>query len=122
WGWSAIFLTLGGGGALLWLVCWRALPETHPEPDPDSGRPAYVWNGFRAVLLHPESTRYALTVCFSYSGMFAYISGSPFVFIEVFHVARQHFGLFFAMTAAALMAGATVNRALLRRLSPLTLL
>jgi DHA1 family bicyclomycin/chloramphenicol resistance-like MFS transporter len=54
--------------------------------------------------------------------MFAYISGSPFVFIEVFHVSRQNFGLFFSITAACLMLGVTTNRLLLSRCAPDVLL
>ena len=50
------------------------------------------------------------------------VSASPFVLIEVFHVPKQSFGLYFALTAACLMAGATTNRALLSRSTPAALL
>ena len=121
-GWPAIVLVLGGLGAVLGVVCWRMLPETHLERQAEADRATHLWQGFRAVLTHPESLRHTLTVCFSYAGMFAYISGSPFILIEVYGIPRQHFGLFFAMTAAALMAGATTNRIFLPRSSPERLL
>jgi DHA1 family bicyclomycin/chloramphenicol resistance-like MFS transporter len=54
--------------------------------------------------------------------MFAYISGSPVVFMEVFGVERSRFGYCFALTAAALLAGATANRMLINRFSSRTLL
>lgn len=120
-GWPAIFLVLGGSGALLWLACWRWLPETgHPAPQ-EAARPA-VAAGFRGVLSHRASLRHTLTICFSHAGMFAYISGSPFVFIEVFGIARENFGYYFALTAVCLMLGATTNRMSLGRFSPSTLL
>ncbi|MCC2669046.1 MAG: major facilitator transporter [Armatimonadetes bacterium] len=121
-GWPSIFVVLGSLGALLLAVSWRVLPETLVERHAHAGGAGYLREGFRAVLTHPDSLRATLTVCFSYAGMFAYISGSPFILIELFHVPKQHFGLFFALTAAALMAGATTNRILLPRRSPTVLL
>ncbi len=50
--------------------------------------------------------------------MFAYISASPFVFMEVFGVPQSQFGYYFALTATALLAGATMNRSLVRRHIP----
>jgi len=121
-GWPAIFATLASSGALLWLLCWRYLPETLTRGETPPRQVAYLIHGFRTVLAHRPSLRHTLTTCFSHAGMFAYISGSPFVLIEVFHVPKQSFGLYFAMTAACLMAGATTNRALLSRSSPEALL
>lgn len=112
-GWPAIFVVLGGTGLLLGAVCCRYLPETLPEGQPTGGGLGQVRDGFRTILSHPASLRYTFISAFAYAGMFAYISGSPFVFIDGFGVARQHFGFLFGLTAASLMAGATVNRRLL---------
>ncbi len=121
-GWRTIFLVLAGSGLLLWLACWRLLPETGSRETEGSGQWAYLRAGFRSVVAHRTSLRHSLTTCFSYAGMFAYISGSPFIFIDHFHVARQNFGYCFALTAACLMLGATANRMLLPRHAPSTLL
>lgn len=125
-GWPAIFLTLGGGGLLLLFACWRYLPETVRERQGQelagAGQPS-AWAGLRALLAHRASLRHVLTVCFVYAGMFAYISGSPFVLMEVFGVAEQNFGYYFAVTAAGLLVSATFNRWLLKRhASPLNIL
>lgn len=37
------------------------------------------------------------TLAFSFAGMFAFISGSPFVYISYFHVPAQYYGLLFGM-------------------------
>lgn len=121
-GWQAIFVMLACCGALLGLLCWRALPETRREEHLTSGGLAQVAVGFKSVLSHRASLRHILTSCFAYSGMFAYVSGSPFVLIDVFHVPRQNFGIYFALTAICLMIGATVNRALLNREAPTSIL
>lgn len=123
-GWPAIFLTLGGSGVLLLLACWRYLPETAGEgTEQEGGGPVGALAGLRALVAHKASTRYVLVVCFVYAGMFAYIGGSPFVLMDVFGVAEQNFGYYFAVTAAGLFVSATLNRKLLERhASPLSIL
>lgn len=121
-GWPAIFLVLGGSGALMWLLCWRLLPETAAPRASETeegaeGRPTTA-AGLREVLSHRPSLRHALTTCFTYAGMFAYVAASPFILMDVFGVSRENFGYFFALTAAALLVAATLNRSLLRRRTP----
>ncbi len=57
----------------------------------------------------------ALTGALAQAGMFAYISGSPFVFIEVQGVAAQHCGRLFSLNALGIIGGLHLNRWLLRR-------
>jgi len=118
-GWQSIFLVLAAAGLLLWTVCWRLLPETRR---PHAERAPGLLESYRAVLTHGASLRNVLTVCFSYAGMFAYISGSPFVLIDAFGVPRELFGLLFALPAGALLAGATLNRILVTRMESARLL
>ena len=120
-GWQAIFTVLAAAGVLLLLVAWRGLRETLPAAVRNAPRQP-LWRSYVAVLAHPESLRHGLTICFSYAGMFAYISGSPFVLIDAFGVPRSIFGLLFALPALALMAGATLNRRLVARVAPALLL
>lgn len=49
------------------------------------------------------------------AGMFAYIVGSPFVFIELFHVRPDRFGFFFGANALGLIAASQINIRLTRR-------
>jgi DHA1 family bicyclomycin/chloramphenicol resistance-like MFS transporter len=120
-GWPAIFIVLGGAGALLWTAAWRRLPETLPAAVRSAERVPLL-RSYAAVLGHPDSLRHGLTICFSYGGMFAYISGSPFVLIEALGVPRSMFGVLFALPALALMVGATLNRRLVTRVQPALLL
>ncbi len=116
-GWPAIFVVLGLAGLLLWLAAWFRLQETLPAAVRDAGRIPLL-RSYAAVLSHSESLRHGLTICFSYAGMFAYISGSPFVLIDAFGVPRALFGVLFALPAMALMGGATLNRRLVTRMPP----
>ena len=56
-----------------------------------------------------------------FAGLFAYIAGSPFVFIEHFGM-TPGFSLFVAMIAAAVMASAFVNSRLTKRFELKTLI
>jgi DHA1 family bicyclomycin/chloramphenicol resistance-like MFS transporter len=118
-GWPSIFAVLGASGALVSLICWRFLPETaRPQPADGPSETSRVRGSLRDVLRHRASLRHALTTCFAYAGMFAYIGSSPFVLMDGFGVAEKNFGYFFALTATALLVSATVNRALLKRHTP----
>jgi DHA1 family bicyclomycin/chloramphenicol resistance-like MFS transporter len=115
-GWPAIFVVLGVSGALMSLICWRWLPETAAATKtPAGGEPARARGGLREVFAHRASLRHALATCFAYAGMFAYVGSSPFVLMDGFGVAEHNFGYVFALTAAALLVSATVNRSLLKR-------
>ena len=49
--------------------------------------------------------------------MYSYISGSSFVFIQVFGVTEQHFGWIFALVAGGLITASQFNTRLLKRFS-----
>lgn len=117
-GWPAIFIVLGVSGALISLICWRFLPETARPKQVDAAETSKLRGSLREVLNHRASLRHALTTCFAYAGMFAYVGSSPFVLIDGFGVSEENFGYFFALTAVALLVSATVNRALLKRHAP----
>ena len=51
-----------------------------------------------------------------FAGLLAYISGSPFVFIELFHVSPSHFGLYFGVNAIGIMTASQINRWLAQRI------
>jgi DHA1 family bicyclomycin/chloramphenicol resistance-like MFS transporter len=66
----------------------------------------------RAFLVHSLSGSLAM------AGLFAYLEGSPLVFIELNHVSAGRFGLFFGIIAAGLVGASQVNGFLVRRAHP----
>lgn len=66
--------------------------------------------GDRAFMAH------VLVGALIFAGLLAYISGSPFVFIELFHVSPSHFGLYFGVNALGIMTASQINRWLAQRL------
>lgn len=74
------------------------------------------------VLRDRRFVAYTLAGGFGQACMFAYISGSPFVLIELFHVSPQAYGVLFGANAVGLIVGSQVNHRLLATRTPEALL
>jgi MFS transporter, DHA1 family, multidrug resistance protein len=115
-GWQSIFwaLALFGAACLLGAVLW--LPETRPvQPAVPLSRAV---NGYLRLLHDRRFLGLALTGGLAQAGMFAYISGSPQVFIDVYRVPAEHYGWLFGANAFGLIAASQLNRRLLARMQP----
>jgi len=108
-GWRAIFLVLSGIGAVALVAALRVLPETAPAHVKGHS----MRSKMGALLKDPDFVGPALACGFAYAGMFAYIAGSPFVFITLHGVREQDFGWFFGANAVGLVLMAQLNRKLL---------
>jgi DHA1 family bicyclomycin/chloramphenicol resistance-like MFS transporter len=115
-GWKSSFYTLAVIGAVLLLSAISALAETNVHRNPHATDLRHLLGNYRTVLMHRGFFGYALCVAFSYSGIFAFISGSSFVLIDVLHVAPEHFGLYFAVVVAGYMTGTFSSARLTLRL------
>jgi len=112
--WRAIFLSLGLAGAAILVAVLLRLGESLARPDPFALRPGRIFDNCRVFLRSRGALGFALVNCLLFCGLFAYISGAPFVYIEVFGVRADSFGYFFAIPAVALVGGGFANATLLR--------
>ncbi|WP_307944194.1 multidrug effflux MFS transporter [Pseudomonas mosselii] len=120
-GWQSIFLALGLFSAACLLAVGLGLPESlpaHVPRQPLSGalRQYLSLFGDRVFVGH------ALTGGIAIAGMFAYIAGSPFVFIKLYGVPPEHYGWLFGTNAAGFILMAQVNARLLAKRGPAFLL
>lgn len=113
-GWRAIFLALALFGLACLIGVWRYLPETRPANAAASGGIGAALRGYGAILRDRRFTGYALAGGFAQAGMFAYITGSPHVFIDLYGVPAHHYGWLFGLNALGLIASSQYNRRLLR--------
>ncbi|MFG2056026.1 multidrug effflux MFS transporter [Micromonospora sp. NPDC048930] len=120
--WRAVFLTLAVIGALLAVAVALRLPETLPEARRSTGGLAATARTMRSLAADRVYLGYALTQGFAFAGLFAYISGSSFVFQDVFGVSGTTFSLIFGLNALALVAMGQANARLLDRSGPRRLL
>ena len=115
-GWRVNFLALVAYGGLGFAIAWRILPETNKAPDPQATRFVRILLGYRGFLGHRFYVGYVLCVAFSYSGIFAFISGSSFVLQQAVGLGPVAFGLCFAGVVVGYIIGTIVAGRLSHRL------
>lgn len=120
-GWRTIFAVLAIFGTLCLLAVWRQLKESHP-PRPGTLHPLRVLRAYAGLLADREFMGYVLASGFAYSGMFAYIAGSPFVLMQLHGISPQHYGWVFGANAMGLIAASQLNARLLRHHHDMTVL
>lgn len=116
-GWQTVFLILMIMGILITLLTAIWLPETHPADPSFSLKPGPIIKNFLGVLREPQFLTYALTGSLAFAGLFAYVSGSPIVFMEVFHVSKKEYGWIFAFLSVGFIGLSQFNTLLLRKYS-----
>jgi DHA1 family bicyclomycin/chloramphenicol resistance-like MFS transporter len=115
--WRSIFISLtlfsilAGLGIALWL------PETLPAQltrAPLRG----TLRRYVGLLGDHEFLAFGLSGGLAMAGMFAYIAGSPFVFIELYGIPAEHYGWLFGTNAAGFIIAAQINAWLMRFRGP----
>jgi len=113
-GWRYVFAMLIIVDIIIIAGTFFLLPESK-KPDPNfSLRPTPIIKNFAGVIIHPQFYTYALTAAISAAGLYAYIGGSPHVFMEIFQVNERQYGWIFALIAMGLIGASQVNTVLLK--------
>ena len=114
-GWRSIFWLLGGFGLICLLMVAFGLPESLPADRRNRAGVRQALGAYVQLLADRRFIGYALAGGFLMAGMFAYISGSPFVVIELYGVSPQQYGWIFGANALGLIIASQLNRWLLER-------
>jgi DHA1 family bicyclomycin/chloramphenicol resistance-like MFS transporter len=113
--WHYVFAVLSLMSALIFLAVYFYLPESR-KPDPYfSLKPKPIINGFLSVAKEPQFYTYALAGSIASAGLYAYIAGSPSVFMELYKVSAKQYGWIFAMVAVGLITSSQLNTIVLRK-------
>ena len=121
-GWRAVFAVLAAFGVVLWIAVWRWLPETLSPDRRTTAGPREAVRGYRSLLGDRQFLSLAVIPGLGMGALISYVLGSPFVLQEDFGLTAQQFALVFAFNGMALVIGAQVNAALLRRITPIGIL
>ncbi|MDQ2701909.1 MAG: multidrug effflux MFS transporter [Pseudomonadota bacterium] len=114
--WPMIFWFLVAFSALLMLVTWRALPETHPPEArlvPDARR---LLRDYVAIFVNPRFQRLAAAGTFNFSALFLYIASAPAFVLDTLRLDERGFGWFFIPMISGMMLGAFVSGRLAGRI------
>lgn len=103
-GWHSVFLILLGGGLLILIACWRALPETRSNHADDVSLGALA-SASAAVLRNRTFLACALDSSVIYAVYIVFISIAPYVMSEMLGRPATEFGLWCLLISAGYFAG-----------------
>lgn len=107
-GWRSIFGVLTVVGVAFAVMSALVVPETHSGEAPEP-----IGRGLRELLRDRRFVLFSLASAAGSAGMFAYISGSPDVFMRQLGASTLLYSLCFGANAFALVSASQVNRAML---------
>jgi DHA1 family bicyclomycin/chloramphenicol resistance-like MFS transporter len=114
--WQGIFWFCAVFGVLSCIGVVMLLPETLPETRRVKLSPGAMVTRYAGIVTERGFLTHALMGGFAMFGMFAFLAGSPPVFIEHFHLSPQVYGMLFGCSAAGFITASQVNPRILPRL------
>jgi DHA1 family bicyclomycin/chloramphenicol resistance-like MFS transporter len=116
--WRGIFVALGLFGLLLVTVAAFGLPETLPRQRRRHGGARDTARTYAGLLRDRTFLGLVLVTGLAMAALFAYVSGSSFVYQQQYGLDEQEFGLAFGAGAVGLITATQLNVRLLRRHPP----
>jgi DHA1 family bicyclomycin/chloramphenicol resistance-like MFS transporter len=77
-----------------------------------------VAGAYHYLLKNRRALAHIFTGSFAFAGMFAFIAGSPYVYIDYFGVAANHYGYFVAVNASLMIVLNVINAKYLHKIAP----
>ena len=121
-GWRSTFVALTLFAVALTVLCWRILHETNRQPDPHAIRPAQMLANYRSLIADRLYLGLLLTGGGAFAALFAFISGAPFVFIDLFGMTPAQMGMAFGANVTGFMVGSSLSARLSHRIFPARLI
>jgi DHA1 family bicyclomycin/chloramphenicol resistance-like MFS transporter len=112
--WRAIFWVQAGFGIIA-LLGLASLPETLPPERRLAMRTMGLLEVYIQLLTSRRYLGYSLCSAMIYGGMFAYLAGTPFVYIEIFKVRPENYGYLFGVNIIGMMIVNTINSRIVLR-------
>lgn len=103
--WHGVFLALACVGLVLIFTVSLKLTETLPKEKRVPSNLPQIMKNFGTLFKNRTFMGYALTQGFTTAGIFAYVSGIPFVYQNIYGVTPQQFSLLFGVNGLALIIG-----------------
>ncbi|MCD0501810.1 multidrug effflux MFS transporter [Bordetella petrii] len=120
-GWRSLFWLMTAGSLALMVATALIMKESLAPERVQPLSAASIARNYAALVRHRGFMAHSLAGGMGQAGMFAYIVSSPRLFIELYGVDPQHYGLLFGANAAGLIIGSQISARLLRSHTPLQL-
>lgn len=105
-GWRSIFALLVLFSSVVLILVVLRIPNTGRNAEHTPWR---VFRTYGYLLRQPVAVGYLLCQSLTFAGLFAYITGSPFVFMDVFGASSSHYALLFSSNVAGIIVCVLAN-------------
>lgn len=116
-GWRSVFAFLVLATGVLWLACWKLMPETLPPEKRQSLRPAYLASTYWKVMTSPAFLTACAALALNFSGFFIYILSAPVFLMTHLGVPETGFLWLFGPAMAGLIGGSWLSGRLAGKVS-----
>src|SRR5574337_1067682 len=116
-GWHGIFWVLTGFTAVLALVLWWLLDETHPREQRTSFAPRHLLSSYASFGRDRVFWPLLVSSSVNFAGLFLYISSAPRIVRQLLHLSAQGFPWLFIPVVAGLVGGAWCSGRMAERTS-----
>src|SRR6516162_2744341 len=113
-GWRASFLGILCVGLLATIITWRSMPEKLRHRAPPASA-INILRSYRTLAKNRVLLAHLGIVASSYAGLFAWISGSPFVLQDLYGLSAFGFSVAFALACIGSLTGAAIATSLVIR-------
>ena len=120
--WRGIFVVLAVAAVGLWVLAWRALPETLPAVGRQPASARESLRSYGRLFTDPMFLVMVAVAGLMFATVFAYIAGAPFLLQGRFGLSPQAFGLAFSANAIGMILMTQLNPILVGRLGPVRVL
>lgn len=108
-GWRVVFVALTLFGTLCAVTAFLRVPETWPKEKRAGAALGTSFAAYGHLLTDTVTWGHVLCGGMAFASMFAYITATPFVYIDYFHVKPQHYGLLFGLNIVGIIGGNVLN-------------
>lgn len=108
-GWRAVFIFLVAFAGLLFLACWRWLPETLPREQRQSLHPGHLARAYSRTMTDPAFVAACAAVAFQFVGMFIYVLSAPVFLVQHLGFSEREFAWLFIPLTSGMMFGSWLS-------------
>jgi DHA1 family bicyclomycin/chloramphenicol resistance-like MFS transporter len=115
--WHWVFAFLAAIVGLILILVLTVLPDGKPADPTVSLKPLPILTTFLGLYRNPAFVTYLFAGGFSFGSLFIYVSASPVIFMEIFHIKPEIYGLIFAGLSVGFIGSSQLNVFVNRRYS-----
>jgi DHA1 family bicyclomycin/chloramphenicol resistance-like MFS transporter len=116
--WRGIFVFLACYGLAVVIASILLIVETLPKERRQESGHSTIGQRYKALFSDRIFVGVALIGAMVFSGLFSYLSASPFLFQGVFGLDAQQYGLLFAVNSVGVVLGVQISSRLAQRVGP----